>query len=284
MFLPFALTRDIQCLAQHALTMRRDIVNMLGTAGSGHTGGSLSCADLVTALYFAELHHDPEQPRWPERDRFILSKGHAAPAVYSALARTGYFPVETFGSLRKLGTLLQGHPDMNKTPGIEMSTGSLGQGLSVACGMAAAARMSDQGSRFRVYALLGDGELNEGQVWEAAMSASHYGLDNLCALVDANGLQIDGETCEIMRLEPLAEKWRAFGWNVLDIDGHDYAAILDALAAARRETRRPTVIVARTVKGKGVSFTEHQVCWHGIAPNEEQVCQMLDELGDESSR
>lgn len=277
--MPFSPVRDPKFLSQQALQIRRDIVTMLGAAGSGHTGGSLSMADLVTVLYFAELRHDPLQPRWPERDRFVLSKGHGAPALYAVLARTGYFSPEVLPTLRKLDSILQGHPDMNKTPGVEMSTGSLGQGLSAACGMAAAARDRAGRTAYRVYALLGDGEMDEGQVWEAAMSAAHYRLSNLCALVDRNGLQIDGSVCDVMGLEPLADKWRAFNWNVLEIDGHDHAGILAALAAARSETSRPTVLLARTVKGKGVSFTENQVCWHGVAPDGKQVCQMLDELG-----
>jgi transketolase len=208
----------------------------------------------------------------------VLSKGHAAPALYSVLARAGYFPVSELATLRKFGSRLQGHPDMNKTPGVNMSTGSLGQGLSIACGMAAAARRKSGQTAYRVYAVLGDGELEEGQVWEAAMSAAHFGLGNLCALVDANGLQIDGPVCQVMNVEPLAAKWTAFNWNVISIDGHDYAQILNALGQARRETSRPTVILAKTTKGKGISFTENQVCWHGVAPNSEQVCQALDEL------
>jgi transketolase len=275
---PFALNRDPKYLAGQALAIRRDIVSMLSAAGSGHTGGSLSCTDLLTVLYFAELRHDPARRDWPERDRFILSKGHAAPALYSVLARSGYFPVETLATLRKLGSSLQGHPDMNKTPGVEMSTGSLGQGLSVACGLAAAGRKPDGSCAYRVYALLGDGELDEGQVWEAAMSAAHHRLSNLCALIDRNGLQIDGSVCEVMSLDPLADKWKAFNWNVLEINGHDYSEILSALDRARQETRQPTVIIANTVKGKGVSFTENQVCWHGVAPNQEQACRALDEL------
>ena len=274
----YPLNRNVSFLAAQALEVRRDIVNMLGAAGSGHTGGSLSSADLITTLYAAELRHDPARPQWPERDRFILSKGHGAPALYAVLARTGYFPLENLKTLRKLGSTLQGHPDMNKTPGVNMSTGSLGQGLSVACGMAAAARDDRGKCAYRVYALLGDGEQQEGQVWEAAMSAAHHGLSNLCALVDANGLQIDGAVCQVMNIEPLAAKWSAFNWNVISINGHDYSQILSALDAARAETARPTVIIAKTVKGKGISFTENQVCWHGVAPNEEQVCQALNEL------
>lgn len=272
---------DLAFLAEKALALRRDIIETLGLAGSGHTGGSLSIVDLLTVLYYQEMKHNPLDPHWPERDRFVLSKGHAAPALYAILAETGYFPKENLKSLRKLGSMLQGHPDMNKTPGIEVSTGSLGQGLSMACGMAMAARLNSSEKNRpagRVYALLGDGELDEGQVWEAAMSAAHYQLSNLCVLVDRNGLQIDGETCSVMNLEPLADKWKAFGWNTLAINGHDYAEIQTALAQARRETESPTVIIAKTVKGKGVSFTENQVCWHGVTPNEEQVCLALDEL------
>jgi transketolase len=274
----YPLNRDLAFLSGQALTVRRDIVSMLGAAGSGHTGGSLSVADLLTVLYFAELKHDPAQPQWEERDRFVLSKGHAAPALYAVLARTGYFPPAELSTLRKLGSRLQGHPDMNKTPGVDMSTGSLGQGLSLACGLAAAARRGNGRTAYRVYAIMGDGEQEEGQVWEAAMSAAHFSLSNLCALVDANGLQIDGPVCQVMNIEPLAAKWAAFNWNVISIDGHDYAQILSALDRARAEISRPTVILAKTTKGKGVSFAENQVCWHGVAPNQEQVCLALDEL------
>jgi len=272
------LNRDPKYLSDLALQIRRHIVTMLGAAGSGHTGGSLSITDILTVLYFAELRHDPRNPGWPLRDRLVLSKGHGAPALYATLAQAGYFSTEILKTLRKLGSSLQGHPDMNKTPGVEMSTGSLGQGLSVACGMAAAAKTGPGQFAFRVYALLGDGELDEGQVWEAAMSAPHFALSNLCAIVDYNGLQIDGEVCRVMNLEPLAQKWAAFNWRVLPVDGHDYGQLLAALDAARGETNQPTVILAKTTKGKGVSFTENQACWHGIAPNEEQVCHALDEL------
>ncbi len=276
--MPYELNPDPVFLSRQALIIRRDIINMLGRAGSGHTGGSLSITDLITALYFAELKHEPARPNWPDRDRFLLSKGHGAPALYAALARTGYFSVETLSTLRQLGSILQGHPDMNKTPGIECSTGSLGQGLSLSCGMAMAARLRESGPAYRVYTLLGDGELNEGQIWEAAMSAAHYGLDNLCALVDCNGLQIDGETCRIMNSEPLADKWKAFGWNVISINGHDFNEILSALGRARVAARQPTVILAKTVKGKGVSFIENQVNWHGVAPKPDEVRKALEEL------
>jgi len=253
---------------------------MLTAAGSGHTGGSLSVTDLLSVLYFSELKHDPSQPKWPERDRLILSKGHAAPALYAVLARAGYFSPDLLPTLRKIGTTLQGHPDMNKTPGVEMSTGSLGQGLSIACGMAVAAQNASCGTAYRVYAVLGDGELDEGQVWEAAMSAAHYRLSNLCVLIDHNGLQIDGRVCDVMNSEPLKEKWEAFNWNVLCIDGHNYSQILSALDAARAETQKPTVIIAKTIKGKGLSFAENKACWHGVAPNQEQACQALEELSN----
>ncbi|MCD4814225.1 transketolase [bacterium] len=251
---------------------------MLGEAGSGHTGGSLSVTDILTTLFFSELKHDPQNPSWQERDRFILSKGHAAPALYAALARTGYFSSDELLTIRKLNSSLQGHPDMNKTPGVEMSTGSLGQGLSVACGMAVAARDKSGKPGYRVYAVLGDGELNEGQVWEAAASASHYKLDNLCAIVDNNGLQIDGRTQDVMNMDSISDKWKAFGWNVIEADGHDMQNLLAALSSARNETGRPTVIVAKTVKGKGITFMENKAGWHGVAPSQEQVCQALEEL------
>ncbi len=263
-------------LAEKARVIRRHIIAMLGEAGSGHPGGSLSAADIVTALYFREMRLDPSRPDWPERDRFVLSKGHAAPVLYAALAERGYFPVEELGTLRKLGSRLQGHPDMKKLPGVEMSTGSLGQGLAVANGMALAARLD--GRDYRVYALLGDGELQEGQVWEAAMAAAHYALENLVAIVDYNGLQIDGPVSEVMAPEPVPDKWRAFGWHVLEIDGHDMRQILAAFAEARHTRGQPTAIIARTVKGKGVSFMENEVDWHGVAPKGEQIAQALEEL------
>ncbi len=263
-------------LTEKAREIRRHIVRMVAEAGSGHPGGSLSAADIVTALYFNQMRLDPVRPDWPDRDRFVLSKGHAAPVLYAALAERGYFPVAELSTLRKLGSRLQGHPDMRKLPGVEMSTGSLGQGLSAANGMALAARLD--GRDYRVYALLGDGECQEGQVWEAAMAAAHYALENLTAIVDFNGLQIDGPVSEVMSTEPLPDKWRAFGWHVLEIDGHDFGQILPALEKARSAGGRPTAIVARTVKGKGVSFMEHGVDWHGVAPKGDQVAQALAEL------
>ncbi|MBE0467121.1 MAG: transketolase [Candidatus Desulforudis sp.] len=263
-------------LEEKAKQIRRHIIRMLGEAGSGHPGGSLSAADIVTALYFKEMRIEPARPDWPDRDRFVLSKGHAAPVLYAALAERGYFPVEELNTLRKLGSRLQGHPDMRKLPGVEISTGSLGQGLSAANGMALAARLDGRNSR--VYALLGDGEIQEGQVWEAAMAAVHYSLDNLAVFVDYNGLQIDGPITEVMSSEPVGDKWRAFGWHVLDINGHNLRQILAALDEARNTKGRPTVIVARTIKGKGVSFMEDLVEWHGTVPKKDQVEQALKEL------
>lgn len=259
-----------------ANTIRRHIISMIHSAGSGHPGGSLSAADIVTTLYFREMRLDPERPDWPDRDRFVLSKGHAAPVLYAALAERGYFPVEDLMTLRKLGSPLQGHPDMKKLPGVEMSTGSLGQGLSAANGMALAAKLDDRD--YRVYVLLGDGELQEGQVWEAAMAAAHYGLDNLTAFVDFNGLQIDGPVTEVMSPLPLPEKWRAFGWEVIEIDGHDVEQIIEAVAKAKNVKGRPTVVIAETVKGKGVSFMEAEVDWHGTAPKDDQKEQAIAEL------
>lgn len=259
-----------------ANTIRRHIISMIHSAGSGHPGGSLSAADIVTTLYFREMRLDPARPDWPDRDRFVLSKGHAAPVLYAALAERGYFPVDDLMTLRKLGSPLQGHPDMKKLPGVEMSTGSLGQGLSAANGMALAGKLD--GRDYRVYALLGDGELQEGQVWEAAMAAAHYGLDNLTAFVDFNRLQIDGPVTEVMSPLPLPEKWRAFGWEVIEIDGHDVEQIMGAVAKARTVKGRPTVVIAETVKGKGVSFMEAEVDWHGSAPKDDQKEQAIAEL------
>lgn len=267
---------DVRLLQQKANLIRRHVLKMTFAAGSGHPGGSLSSADILAALYFRVMNHRPDEPKWPDRDRFVLSKGHAAPAFYAALAESGYFPVSELLTLRKLGSRLQGHPSRSKTPGVEMSTGSLGQGLSVANGMALAGRLDKRA--YRVYCLCGDGEMQSGQIWEAAMLASHYKLDNVMAFVDRNGLQIDGATESIMSIDPLADKWRAFGWNVMEIDGHDLRQILDACDAARETKGKPTVVVARTVKGKGVSFMEDEAGWHGIAPTVEQGRQALLEL------
>ncbi|HAP93064.1 MAG TPA: transketolase [Desulfotomaculum sp.] len=267
----------IAWLEGKAREIRRHIIRMTAAAGSGHPGGSLSAADIVAALYFHILRLNPNWPAWPGRDRFVLSKGHAAPVLYAALAERGFFPVEELLTLRKLGSRLQGHPDMKVLPGVEMSTGSLGQGLSAANGMALAARLD--GRDYRVFVLLGDGETQEGMVWEAAMAAAHYKLDNVTAFLDHNGLQIDGPVREVMSVEPAADKWKAFGWDVQVIDGHDAAQILRAVETARQVEGRPQMIVAETVKGKGVSFMENQVDWHGKAPKPEEAEKALAELG-----
>lgn len=269
-------TRDIAKLSQIARQLRRDIVEMLYHAGSGHPGGSLGSVEIVTALYWGEMNHRPHDPHWPDRDRFVLSKGHACPVLYAALAACGYFSRDLLPTLRKLGSPLQGHPCMLKTPGVEISSGSLGQGLSVANGMALAARLD--GKSYRVYVLLGDGECQEGQVWEAALTAAHYKLDNLCAFLDYNNLQIDGKVSEVKELAPLKDKWLAFGWNTLEIDGHDYHQIFAALDNARATKGKPTMIIAHTIKGKGVSFMEGQCEWHGKAPKKEERDKALAEL------
>ncbi|SMB91467.1 transketolase subunit A [Thermanaeromonas toyohensis ToBE] len=267
----------IEFLQEKARLIRRDIITMIGRAGSGHPGGSLSGVEIVTALYFHLMRVDPQNPEWPDRDRFILSKGHAAPLLYAALARRGYFPPEELLTLRKLGSRLQGHPDRKSLPGVEMSTGSLGQGLAVANGLALAARLD--GRDFRIYVLLGDGELEEGMVWEAAMAAAHYKLDRITAFVDHNRLQIDGPIEEVLSPEPVSDKFRAFGWEVLVIDGHDFRQIIQAVHRAWEVKGKPTVIIAETVKGKGVSFMENQVGWHGVAPKPQEVEKALAELG-----
>jgi len=268
---------SLEELEAMARKLRRHVIIMTGTAGSGHPGGSLSAAEILTALYFRVLRHRPTDPRWPDRDRFILSKGHAAPALYAALAECGYFPVEELATLRKLDSRLQGHTDMTLTPGVEMSAGALGQGLSFGIGVALAGRLDRKD--YRVYVLLGDGECDEGQVWEAAMAAAHYKLDNLTAIVDHNKQQLDGWTREVMNVEPLAPKWRAFGWEAMEVDGHDLSQLLAAFGHARTIAGKPTVIVAHTVKGRGVSFMENNPEFHGKAPTPEQVKQALEELG-----
>jgi len=268
--------RNIDCLRQIAREVRKDILTMLNKAGSGHTGGSLSAVELLTALFFAKLRHDPQKPCWKDRDRFILSKGHAAPVLYAILARCGYFEREELLHLRELGSRLQGHPDSKFTPGVEVPTGSLGQGLSMANGIALAARLD--GLSTRVYVLLGDGEVQEGQVWEAAMTAGHYKLDNVCAILDNNGLQIDGWVKDVKNVEPLAPKWEAFGWAVLEIDGHNFGEILSALDKAEEIKGKPTIIIAHTVKGKGVSFFENKAKYHGVAPTNEELERALKEL------
>jgi len=271
----------INLLEEKAREIRKSIIMMLREAGSGHPGGSLSAADILAALYFQEMKINPAQPLDPGRDRFVLSKGHAAPVLYAALAERGYFPKEDLLTLRKFGSKLQGHPDMRKVPGVEISTGSLGQGLSAANGMALAGKLD--GAPYRVYALVGDGECEEGQIWEAAMFAAHYKLDNLAVFLDHNGLQIDGRITEVMSPEPLDEKWRAFGWHVQVIDGHSFPEILHALDQARAIKGKPSMIIANTVKGKGVSFMEDAVGWHGVAPKPEEAEKALAELDQRRS-
>ena len=267
---------DLKALRLAAAKSRLLAVDAVHEAASGHPGGSLSCLDMLTALYFHEMNIDPEKPKDPERDRFVLSKGHCSPALYATLAQRGFFPVEDLKLFRSIKAHLSGHPDMVNVPGVDMSTGSLGQGLSTAVGMALAAKL--QGKSYRTYAICGDGEIEEGQIWEAVMAAAKWKLDNLCTFVDVNGLQIDGRTADVMPSEPLDQKFAAFNWNVLKVDGHDMEAILNALAAAREAKGRPTVILAATVKGKGLSFMENQAGWHGKAPNDEQFAQARSEL------
>ena len=266
-------------LRRLAWTMRKDIITMIGQAKSGHPGGSLSAIDLITTLYYAVMKHDPQNPTWEQRDRFILSKGHACPALYAVLGELGYFDKALFPTLRQLGSPLQGHPELGKLAGIEASTGSLGQGLSVGLGMAEGARITKSGAR--VFVLTGDGELDEGQVWEAAMYAGAKGIDNLVAIVDVNRQQLDDTTDRILALEPLADKWRAFNWHVVDIDGHDFSRILAAFDEAGKTKGKPTVILARTTKGRGVSFMEDNLEWHGAAPSAEQITAACAELEKE---
>ncbi len=267
---------DINDLKSKAKEIRKDIITEVFNAKSGHPGGSLSIADIMTVLYFDELNIDEKNPRWEDRDRLVLSKGHCAPALYAALAERGYFEKEKLVSLRKLDSNLQGHPNMNDVPGVDMSTGSLGQGLSAANGMAISAKLDNK--NYRVYCILGDGEIQEGQVWEAAMSSNKFKLDNLCIIVDNNNLQIDGTTEEVMDLKPIDEKFKSFGFNVIIIDGHNYDEIKSAFKQARETKGKPTCIIAKTVKGKGVSFMENQAGWHGKAPNEEQYNQAMSEF------
>ncbi len=275
--------QDLKQLALKANDIRTDIVKMISEAGSGHPGGSLSAADIMTVLYFADvLRYDPNDPHDPERDRFILAKGHAAPALYATLAHAGFIAREQLSTLRKLGSKLQGHPDSNLCPGVEVSTGSLGQGLSIAAGMAAGLRLDDAPGV--VFTLLGDGECEEGQVWEAAMFAAHQRLGKLVAIIDNNGLQIDGCTKDVCDPGDLAQKFAAFGWDVVEVDGHDLAALVQTLTEAKQRaeaskgTAAPRVVIARTVKGKGVSFMEDQAGWHGKAPDAEQTAAALEEL------
>ena len=267
---------EIKQLKTIACKVRMGVVESTHAAKCGHPGGSLSATDMFTYLYFKELNVDPANPKWEDRDRFVLSKGHCAPGLYAALAHRGFFPVEDLLTLRKVGSYLQGHPNMNSVPGVDMSTGSLGQGISTACGMALSAKL--QNKAHRVYTLLGDGEIQEGQVWEAAMFASHYHLDNLCVIVDNNGLQIDGEVAKVMSPYPIDEKFRAFGFHVEVIDGHDFAAIDAAMNTAKTVKGQPCAIIMRTVKGKDVSFMENNAGWHGVAPNDAQYEQAMAEL------
>lgn len=263
-------------LAEIAKTIRVDIINMLAASGHGHPGGSLSCADILTVLYFSIMNIRPEQPDWNERDRFILSKGHAAPALYGTLMERGFLSKKQITTLHQYGSILQGHPDMNKAAGVDMSTGSLGQGLSVGNGMALSAKLKNK--KYRVYVLLGDGEIQEGQVWEAAMTSAHYHLDNVTAVLDNNGLQIDGTNDDIMKVESIEDKFQAFGWMVIRVDGHNLFELNRAFLRAQQIKGKPTIIIAKTVKGKGVSFMENKLEWHGKAPTAEQAEQALIEL------
>lgn len=263
-------------LKQTAAQIRLDILEQVHAASSGHPGGSLSIADIITYLYFEEMHVDPANPKWEERDRLVLSKGHTAPALYAALAEKGFFPREALKTLRQADSFLQGHPDMKGTPGIDMSTGSLGLGFSSACGMALAAKLA--GKSWRTYTIIGDGESEEGQIWEAAMFAAHYKLDNLCAIIDWNGLQIDGSITEVMNPTPHDKKLEAFGFHVITIDGHDFEQIAAAFAEAKNIQGKPVAIIAKTIKGKGVSLMENQVGWHGTAPNDEQYATAVAEI------
>jgi len=259
-----------------ARRIRRHIISMIGKAGSGHSGGSLSAVEIVSTLYFGVLKHDPQRPDWPDRDRFVLSKGHTAPMLYATLAECGYFPVDELSTLRQINSRLQGHAARTCTAGVEMSSGSLGQGLSFSIGIALAGRLNEQS--YRVYTLLGDGECDEGQVWEAAMAAAHFKLDNLVAIVDRNDMQIGGWTRDVMELEPFNSKWQAFGWHTIEVDGHDFTQLTDAFEQANLIKGQPTVIIAHTVKGKGVSFMENNPYFHGNAPTAEQVELALKEL------
>ena len=265
-------------LVEISKQIRKDIVQMLTESASGHPGGSLSATDIVTTLFFSELNIDPNNPKDENRDRFVLSKGHAAPVLYSALARRGFFDPKELLTLRKTGSRLQGHPNMNYVEGVDMSTGSLGQGISCAVGMAIVNKHVDKNTH-RIYCLLGDGECEEGQVWEACMAAAHYKLDNLCAVLDYNHLQIDGNIDDVISPEPFASKFESFGWNVLDVNGHDFYELRNAFNQAKNEKGKPTMIIAHTIKGKGVSSMENNYAWHGTAPNDEQYEMAMKELG-----
>ena len=267
---------EIQGLKQEARKIREDIIEEVYCAKSGHPGGSLSVTDILTVLYFREMNINPEEPNWEDRDRFVLSKGHCSPALYSCLANRGFFPVEDLKTFRNIHSYLQGHPDKNKVAGVDMTTGSLGQGLSAANGMAIAGKMDQKD--YRVYCVLGDGEIEEGQIWEAAMASNKYKLDNLCVIVDNNNLQIDGTIEEVMSSYPIDEKFRSFGFEVINIDGHDIEEIIKAFEVARNVKGKPTCIIAKTIKGKGVTFMENQASWHGKAPNKEQYEQAISQM------
>ena len=273
---PPTATPDLRALRQLAAELRQTILRMIATAGSGHPGGSLSMVELLIGLYWHALRHDPARPDWPDRDLFFLSKGHGCPALYAVLAKRGYFPSEELMTLRRYPTKLQGHPERGSLPGVEIAAGSLGQGLSMANGAALADRLD--GRRRRIFCLMGDGEIQEGQVWEAAMTAHHHHLEAVCAIIDANQLQQNGLVKEIQDIEPLADKWRAFGWHTIEIDGHDLAQVLKAYDEAATITGKPQAIVARTVKGKGVSFMELNPAWHGVAPKPDELEKALKEL------
>ena len=270
--------KEVSFLQEKAKEIRRGIIEQVYKAQSGHPGGSLSIADILTVLYFKEMNIDEKNPYWEDRDRLVLSKGHCSPALYSCLANKGYFEKEKLQTFRNIDSNLQGHPDMNKVSGVDMTSGSLGQGLSVANGMAISAKLDNKD--YRVYCILGDGEIEEGQIWEAAMASSKYKLDNLCVIVDNNNLQIDGTIEEVMSSYPIDEKFRSFGFQVINIDGHDIDEIIKALDVAKNIKDKPTCIIAKTIKGKGVSFMENQVGWHGKAPNEEQYNKAIEELRD----
>ena len=263
-------------LAEVALNVRRDIITEVYSAGAGHPGGSLGIADILSYLYFEEMNVDPKNPKNPDRDRFVMSKGHCAPALYGILAEKGFFPKEDLKGFRNIDSYLEGHPDMKGVPGVDMSTGSLGQGICAANGMALAGKLD--GKNYRVYAILGDGELEEGQVWEAAMFAPHYKLDNVTIFVDFNGLQIDGDITKVMNPTPIDKKFEAFGWNVVTCDAHDFDSIEAAVSAAKACKGKPTAVIAKSIKGKGVSFMENEAGWHGKAPNEEEYKQAMKDL------
>ena len=267
--------KDVKRLEGQAAQLRQDIVSMIHAAKAGHPGGSLSAVDMITALYFHVMNLDPQNPAWSDRDRFILSKGHSCPALYAALARRGYFDPALLSTLRQYHSILQGHPDMNKVPGVDMTAGSLGNGLSVGVGMALSGKLHHQA--YMTYVMLGDGEIQEGMVWEAAMAANHHDLKNLVAIVDCNGVQINGWTNEVMTVEPIADKWRSFGWKVVEVNGHNMKDVLTALHTAKT-MRHPTAILMRTVKGRGVSFMEDDSKWHGAAPSDEELVKAISEI------